>query len=68
VGQSDCWRADHQISARNGIASLDLEFSVQDGEYVVRRIARSEELTGSDVVLIHRLAKGTAGASIGNHA
>lgn len=43
------------------IPSLDLKFFVHDGEYVVRRIARSEELTGSDVILVHRLAKGTAG-------
>lgn len=43
------------------IPSLDLKFFVHDGEYVVRRIARSEELTGSDVILVHRLSKGTAG-------
>lgn len=43
------------------IPSLDLKFFVHDGEYVVRHIARSEELTGSDVILVHRLAKGTAG-------
>jgi len=50
------------------IPDLDLKFFVHDGEYVVRHIARSEELTGSDVILIHRLAKGTAGATIGKHA
>ncbi len=43
------------------IPSLDLKFFIHDGEYVVRHIARSEELTGSDVILVHRLAKGTAG-------
>jgi hypothetical protein len=42
------------------IPSLDLKFFVHSGHYVVREIARTEELTGSDVVLIHRLLKGTA--------
>lgn len=46
------------------IPSLDLKFFVHDGQYVVRQIARSEELTGRDVILLHRLAKGTAGARI----
>jgi uncharacterized protein YndB with AHSA1/START domain len=50
------------------IPSLDLKFFIHDGEYVIRRIARSEELTGSDVILIHRLAKGTAGKKIGKPA
>ena len=50
------------------IPSLDLKFFVHDGEYIVRRIARSEELTGSDVILVHRLAKGTAGERIGKPA
>lgn len=50
------------------IPSLDLKFFIHDGEYVVRRIARSEELTGPDVILIHRLAKGTSGDKIGKPA
>ncbi len=50
------------------IPSLDLKFFIHDGEYVLRRIARSEELTGPDVILIHRLAKGTAGAKINKPA
>ena len=50
------------------IPSLDLKFFVHDGEYVIRRIARSEELTGPDVILVHRLAKGTSGARIGKSA
>jgi hypothetical protein len=50
------------------IPALDLKFFVHDGEYVVRRIARSEELTGPDVILVHRLAKGTSGAVIGKSA
>ena len=50
------------------IPSLDLKFFVHDGEYVVRHIARSEELTGPDVILLHRLAKGTSGQRINKHA
>ena len=43
------------------IPGLDLKFFVHFGEYVVRHIAGTEELTGPDVVLAHRLMKGTAG-------
>lgn len=50
------------------IPSLDLKFFIHNGEYVVRRIAGSEELTGPDVILIHRLAKGTSGEVIGKPA
>ena len=50
------------------IPSLDLKFFVHDGEYVVRRIARSEELAGPDVILVHRLMKGTSGGVIGKAA
>lgn len=47
------------------IPSLDLKFFVHDGEYVIRHIARSEELAGPDVILVHRLMKGTSGEAIG---
>ncbi|MEE9179028.1 MAG: DUF2652 domain-containing protein [Acidimicrobiia bacterium] len=50
------------------IPSLDLKFFVHEGEYVVRKIAGSEELTGPDVILVHRLAKGTSGDVIGKPA
>lgn len=50
------------------IPSLDLKFFIHDGEFVLRTIARSEELTGPDVILIHRLAKGTAGERIAKPA
>lgn len=43
------------------IPGLDLKFFLHFGEYVVRRIAGTEELTGPDVVLAHRLMKGSAG-------
>jgi class 3 adenylate cyclase len=50
------------------IPSLDLKFFAHTGSYVVRRIGRSEELTGSDVVLVHRLLKGSARDVVGNDA
>lgn len=50
------------------IPNLDLKFFVHAGSYVVRTIGRSEELTGSDVVLIHRLLKGTARDIVGDDA
>ena len=50
------------------IPSLDLKFFVHQGRYVIHRIARNEELTGTDVVLIHRLLKGTAGETVGTRA
>jgi len=50
------------------IPSLDLKFLVHSGEYVIRTIGRSEELTGSDVVLVHRLLKGTATDVVGGDA
>jgi hypothetical protein len=50
------------------IPTLDLKFVVHSGVYVVRRIARTEELTGADVVLVHRLLKGSARDVVGNDA
>jgi class 3 adenylate cyclase len=50
------------------IPSLDLKFFVHSGSYVVRRIGRTEELTGADVVLVHRLLKGSAREIVGNDA
>jgi hypothetical protein len=50
------------------IPSLDLKFFVHSGSYVVRRIGRTEELTGADVVLVHRLLKGSAREVIGDDA
>jgi len=50
------------------IPALDLKFFLHEGEYVVRRIARSEELTGFDVILLHRLSKGTAGSKVSKSA
>jgi class 3 adenylate cyclase len=46
------------------IPNLDLKFFIHDGEYVLRRIGRTEELAGPDVILVHRLMKGTAGTAV----
>lgn len=50
------------------IPSLDLKYFIHNGRYVARAIAGSEELTGSDVVLVHRLLKGDAGSVVDNPA
>lgn len=41
------------------IPSLDLKFVVHHGRFVRREVAGTEELTGSDVVIVHRLLKNT---------
>ena len=41
---------------------LDLKLFVHHGSFVRSRIAGRDELAGSDVILIHRLLKGTAAA------
>ena len=50
------------------IPQLDLKYFVHHGEFVVRRIAGTEELTGTDVILAHRLMKGQAGSELGTAA
>ncbi len=50
------------------IPQLDLKYFVHHGEFVIRRIARTEELTGTDVILAHRLMKGGAGSEFGRSA
>lgn len=46
-----------QCNACRLIPSLDLKFVVHDGRFARHRPAGSEELTGSDVVIVHRLLK-----------
>ncbi len=50
------------------IPQLDLKYFVHHGEFGVRRIAGTEELTGTDVILVHRLMKGDAGSAFGQPA
>jgi hypothetical protein len=44
---------------------LDLKLFVHHGTWIRSRIAGREELAGSDVILVHRLLKGTAAATRG---
>lgn len=48
--------------------SLDLKFFLHEGEYAVRSVAGFTELSGMDVIVLHRLAKGTASPVVGGKA
>jgi len=47
---------------------LDLKIFVHHGTYVLTRIAGRDELAGSDVIVVHRLLKGTSSAASGSRA
>ncbi len=47
------------------IPTLDLKFLVHSGSFVRRDVAGNEELTGRDVIVLHRLAKNTAADVLG---
>jgi hypothetical protein len=47
------------------IPTLDLKFIVHHGSFVRRELAGNEELTGRDVIVIHRLAKNSAAEVLG---
>lgn len=49
------------------IPTLDLKFFLHEGEYAVRRVAGFKELSGMDVIVLHRLAKGTAAEVVDDH-
>lgn len=46
------------------IPSLDLKFIVHHGSFVRREVAGSEELTGRDVIVLHRLSKNSASEAL----
>jgi len=50
------------------IPSLNLKVLVHAGEFVRQRIAGHEDLTGTDVILIHRLLKNTVTDTLGSNA
>lgn len=50
------------------IPTLDLKFFLHEGEYAVRQVAGFTELSGIDVILLHRLTKGSAASVVGGHA
>ena len=47
-------------AACNQIPGLDLKFIVHHGSFVRRDLAGNEELTGRDVIVVHRLSKNSA--------
>lgn len=47
------------------IPSLDLKFIVHHGSFVRREFAGNEELTGRDVIVLHRLSKNSAADVLG---
>jgi uncharacterized protein YndB with AHSA1/START domain len=56
-----------QCQACIRIPSLDLKFFMHEGEYAVRQVAGFTELSGMDVIILHRLTKGTASAVVNGH-
>jgi hypothetical protein len=49
------------------IPTLDLKLFLHEGEYAVRRMAGFTELSGMDIIVLHRLAKGTAASVVDGH-
>jgi uncharacterized protein YndB with AHSA1/START domain len=54
-----------QCNACSLIPRLDLKFVVHHGEFVRTRVAGGEELTGTDIVVVHRLLKNRVTAESG---
>ncbi len=57
-----------ECNACANIGNLDLKFFVHHGEFALQVLGNSEELVGSDVILIHRLMKNTVTESTGIRA
>ena len=51
--------------ACKAIPPLDLKFFVHHGEYIIQQVAGIKDLLGSDVTLVHRLAKNRVTESTG---
>lgn len=47
------------------IPNLDLKFVTHSGRFVLNTVAGSEELTGTDVVIVHRLLKNSVSEQLG---
>jgi len=60
-------QADCPCKACRAIPTLDLKFMVHHGEYIIQQIAGIKDLLGSDVTLLHRLAKNHVSESNGWH-
>ena len=50
------------------VKDLDLKFAVHHGDFVRRASPRGEELTGNDVIVVHRLLKNGVTAALGLRA
>jgi len=59
-GQATC-----PCKACQAIPTLDLKFLVHHGEYILQQVAGIKDLLGSDVTLLHRLAKNRVSESTG---
>ena len=51
--------------ACRALPTLDLKFMVHHGEYLIQQVAGTKHLLGTDVNLIHRLAKNSVAESTG---
>ena len=50
------------------ITMLDLKMFLHYGEYLVKTVANSEEIVGSDVITVHRMMKNDVAAKTGIHS
>ena len=57
-----------KCNACSRMGTLDLKFVVHHGQTIVQSVAGTEELVGSDVILVHRLLKNSVDDKIGDHA
>lgn len=57
-----------ECSACSKMHHLDLKFVSHHGEFIKHKMAGREELTGRDVILIHRLLKNAVNERLGGHA
>jgi len=57
-----------QCNACSRMSTLDLKFVVHQGQTIIQTVAGSEELVGSDIILVHRLLKNAVDEKIGGHA
>jgi len=54
-----------ECNACLSIPTLNLKFFAHEGEFVRHRIAGHEDLTGTDVIVVHRLLKNTVAETFG---
>jgi uncharacterized protein YndB with AHSA1/START domain len=57
-----------ECSACSEMQHLDLKFVSHHGDFISHRMAGREEVTGRDVILVHRLLKNRVNERLGGHA